>query len=731
VERTPLQVVLDAITTRTGTGQLQNGQWRLHCPAHPDRNSSLGLAETPAGHALLYCQAGCRTEDVLASVDLQMRDLYPITNGDRREDPIVATYPYVDETGQLLYQVLRTANKRFMQRRPDPTQPTKWIYKLDDTRRVLYRLPAVLQAIREGQTIYLVEGEKDVHTVEQDGCVGTCNPGGAGKWRPEYTDQLRGAHLVIVADIDPTGVGMRHARTLHQQLQPVAASLLLCQPAAGKDTTDHRLAGFALDELTIVDPNPPTPTPQAVPLPPEAIDGPPEPVSPATTDMGRARIRLTPASAFTIKPVRWVWDGRMPLGEICLIAGREGVGKSTFLAWLTAAITNGNLPGVYEGEPRAVLYSASEDAWSYTIAPRMVAAGANLDLVYRIDTLDDDGTPGKLILPRDSRYLPEIAEETKAAALMCDPILSLVDGRINPNQAQELRSALEPLKHAAETAGIVVPALVHFNKTRDVDILSMIAGSRSWSEVARAALAIAEDKEAEEYTCVVSQGKNNLGRRNLPNLLYTIDDVALETEDGPPARVGRLRWTGETELEAEEVLQRKPASQANRDNVNRTQAAILDWLDEQGRACSPREVADGLPDVLNYENAKKTLARLASRGVIQRVGTGLYRTEPAVPAAGTGSTPMRTRDPIGKTVPVPRPSQGGWKGGAGTKTVPGERAGTGQVVGAGQVVPDVVRSCTVCYGPLIPVEPGQTTHPTCQPQPPGDTLGATEGDTAT
>jgi hypothetical protein len=719
VERTPLQVVLDAITTRTGTGQLQNNQWRLHCPAHPDRKSSLGITETPAGHVLIFCQAGCRTEDVLAAVDLQMRDLYPVQAGDRRDDPIVATYPYVDETGQLLFQVLRTANKRFMQRRPDPDHPGKWVYKLDDVRRVLYRLPAVLQAIREGQTIHLVEGEKDVHTVENDGGVGTCNPGGAGKWRPEYTEQLRGAHLVIVADIDPTGVGMRHARTLHQQLQPVAASLLLCQPAAGKDTTDHRLAGLALDELTIVDPNPPTPTSQAVPLPPEAIDGPAEPISPAAIDNWRTRIRITPASAFKIRAARWLWEERMPLGEICLIAGREGVGKSTFLAWLASAITNGNLPGEYHGQPRAVLYSASEDAWSYTIAPRMLAAGANLDLVYRIDTLDDDGTPGKLILPRDSRYLPEIAEEYKAAALMCDPILSLVDGRINPNQAQELRSALEPLKHAAETAGLAIPALVHFNKTRDVDVLSMIAGSRAWGEVARAALAIAQDRDAEEYTCIVSQAKNNLGETtNLPNLLYTIDRVLLEAEeeDGRPAKVGRLRWTGETELEAEEVLQRKPTTAAAREQItNQTQAAILAWLDDQGRACSPREVADGLPDILSYENAKKTLARLASRGVIQRVGTGLYRTEAAVPAAGAGSTPMRTRDPIGKTVPVPRPSQGGWKGGTGTKVVPGERAGTGQVAGAGQVVPDMVRSCTVCYGPLIPVEPGQTTHPTCEP----------------
>lgn len=724
MDTTPIDRILAAIELATGPGKKTGpNRYELRCPAHPDHEPSLGLTCNSQDQALLYCQAGCNTADVLGAVGLAMRDLYPIRPDDRRTDPVVATYRYVDETGVLLFEVLRTASKKFRQRRPDPVKPNAWIYNLDGVRRVLYRLPAVMQAIHEGQTIYLPEGEKDVHTLEQDGLVATTLPGGVGKWRPEFTEALRGAHVVVICDRDTSGAGVRHGRNVAFLLQAVAASVTLMQPASGKDYTDHHTMGLGVDELEFVAID--MATPAAPPLPGQdgPVDGPPEPVSPAADDGWKERVRLTPASAFKIKPVRWMWQDRMPLGEICLVAGREGVGKSTFLAWLAAAITNGNLPGVYHGEPRAVLYSATEDAWSYTIAPRMLAAGANLDLVYRIDVIEEDGTPGKLILPRDSRHLPEIAESVKAAALMCDPILSLVDGRINPNQGSELRTALEPLKHAAEQAGLAIPALVHFNKTRDVDVLSMIAGSRSWAEVARAALAIAQDQDQDDYTCVVSQAKNNLGRKNLPNLTYTIDDVALETDDGPPAHIGRLRWTGESDTQAEEVLQRKPTGAGSRDTNNRTQTAIIQYLDDLGHAASPRQIADALPDVLNHENAKKTLARLAARGTINRVGTGLYSTTntdvTGVTPEGREGQPLlaRTRVDPSESLSLSPPQVRGVEG----KGRGQEREGQGQgrkgyTPPVPQRSPDTMISCRGCHGPLMPVEEGQVYHPTCHPE---------------
>ncbi|MBA7632893.1 hypothetical protein ES703_40449 [subsurface metagenome] len=57
---------------------------------------------------------------------------------------IVATYDYRDESGELLYQVVRYEPKDFRQRRPDGKGG--WIWNLNNTRRVLYRLQELLTA---------------------------------------------------------------------------------------------------------------------------------------------------------------------------------------------------------------------------------------------------------------------------------------------------------------------------------------------------------------------------------------------------------------------------------------------------------------------------------------------------------------------------------------------------------------------------------------------------------
>jgi hypothetical protein len=78
----------------------------------------------------------------------------------------------------LFYQTVRYAPKAFRQRRPDPERPGQWLWNLAGTPRVPFRVPQALEAITRGELLYVVEGEKDVLTLEQLGCVATCNVGG-------------------------------------------------------------------------------------------------------------------------------------------------------------------------------------------------------------------------------------------------------------------------------------------------------------------------------------------------------------------------------------------------------------------------------------------------------------------------------------------------------------------------------------------------------------------------
>ena len=106
---------------------------------------------------------------------------------------VVGAYRYADETGRTLYVKERLEPKRFRQFVPTPGG-RQWT--LNGTRRVLYRLPEVLEAVADGRLIFLCEGEKDTESVRSAGVVATTwtdgawQPGAAPKWRPEYSEQL-------------------------------------------------------------------------------------------------------------------------------------------------------------------------------------------------------------------------------------------------------------------------------------------------------------------------------------------------------------------------------------------------------------------------------------------------------------------------------------------------------------------------------------------------------------
>ena len=112
---------------------------------------------------------------------------------------IVARYSYEDKDGNTAYYVARFEPKAFRPQRPDG----KWT--LEGVTLVPYRLPQMLEAVKEGKEILLLEGEKDCDNAEKIGLVATTFPGGAGKWREEYSKWFRDAKVICVPDNDPPG----------------------------------------------------------------------------------------------------------------------------------------------------------------------------------------------------------------------------------------------------------------------------------------------------------------------------------------------------------------------------------------------------------------------------------------------------------------------------------------------------------------------------------------------
>lgn len=458
-----------AIEHATGRpGRRSGGQTRLLCPVHDDHDPSLDVKDAGDGTPLVICRV-CKASlpQVAEALGRTMFDFLG-NNGSTAEwtprGDAVAVYHYVDEKGSLLFDVCRTADKQFPQRKPDPSTKSGWAWRLGDVRRVIYRLPAVLRQAAEGGVIYVVEGEKDVHALERAGAVATCNPGGAGKWRPEYSECFRGAsEVIVVADRDDQG--LQHARSVVDATLGIT-HVRVVEPREGKDAADHLSAGLTLDDFLalVLDPVP--------------------------------RVFVSAAAfvaAQTEQPVP-LWGDEtvtvIPAGGFCLLAGRPGTGKTTFVLDLVCHLATG------KPFPSATLHGAWNAPWPVP-RPLRIALIENegpqemfrQKLAAKLAAFDDPGVAERLFIHSwswgsfsfaDAEVFERVVRELDEEAIdlvVGDPLGTLgLEGVGSPAETREFIRLLRPMGMGTTRAFLF---LHHFRERveRTEDELARISGA--------------------------------------------------------------------------------------------------------------------------------------------------------------------------------------------------------------------------------------------------------------
>ena len=211
------------------------------CPCHDDKNASLTISHK-GDKTFLYCHAGCETNDILESVGLKMSDLFdkPLEVEDKHksafEKDIEAIYKFYDENGDLAYEKIRKKGKKFLHRRYidgetvwgmeegiyTETFPGSKSWSIKERpgakkayypgqEQLLYNLPNVIKGIKEGQTIFITEGEKDSDSLITRGLIATTTSIGATKgdlgkkWPSRFNSFFKGANVVLLPDNDEPG----------------------------------------------------------------------------------------------------------------------------------------------------------------------------------------------------------------------------------------------------------------------------------------------------------------------------------------------------------------------------------------------------------------------------------------------------------------------------------------------------------------------------------------------
>lgn len=302
------------------------------------------------------------------------------------------------------------------------------------------------------------------------------------------------------------------------------------------------------------------------------------------------RIVLRRASDIKPRRVRWLWAGRFALGTLALFAGREAMGKSSISAWLTAQITRGTLPGECEGRPRAVLICATEDSWEHTIVPRLMAAGADLSLVYQVEVLSADDVHVGLSLPRDLHQMEQTATETGAALLVLDPLTSRLGESLDTHKDADVRRALEPLVAIADRAGMTVLGLMHHNKSGSTDPLQLVMGSKAFTAVARSVHTAVPDPDDETETRrLFGTPKNNLGPTDLPTLSFTLAPYAVETDDGT-AWTGHVVWGSDSSASIGDAMRHGAESPDDKSAVGEAAGWLADYIELAGGVAASADI---------------------------------------------------------------------------------------------------------------------------------------------
>jgi putative DNA primase/helicase len=417
---------------------------------------------------------------------------------------IVATYPYVDEHGAPLYEVVRYEPKDFRQRRPNGNGG--WTWNLDDTRRVLYHLPRLLAEIDAGSTVFIVEGEKDVEAIEAAGACATCNSGGAAaEWLPEFSALLLDRAVIVVADRDKPG--LKHARAIAAALQDVAGSVCLVEAAEGKDAAEHLAAGHLLGDFV--------PVPLAEP-PAEEPAGDDHDDQEAAHGVDLDRDLCVSFDDIEFEPVEWIWQRWIPAGMVTILFGLSGLGKSHLYVDITGHISNGtNFP---DGSPAPlgnVVIISAEDSPKSVIKPRLTFAGANVKRVFSFPSVEkfDENKRRVFSIVDDCEILKRNIIRHHATLGIIDPVTAYLSG-VESHVVTEVRGVLALLDEVAQSTGVGILCVMHPNKNGggDMKAVQRLSGSGAFGDAPRCVGLVAEDPDhKDEKRCLLLSAKMNLG----------------------------------------------------------------------------------------------------------------------------------------------------------------------------------------------------------------------------
>lgn len=483
-----------------GVKRRNENEYMARCPCHNDKKQSLCIGNGEKG-IVLKCQAGCDTRAILDRVGLKPADLFFEKKQDNRPQ-VIATYQYPNGV-----QKLRRSDKSFTWRRPDGKGG--WIYNRKGVPHNLYIAGEL------SEDVAIVEGEKDADNLHKLGWTAVSGEDGAGpgKWRSEYTEQLRGFPVVIFQDNDD--VGKAYAQEVAAALSSVAKSVhLLDLSKIWPEIPEH---GDVSDLISRFGEK-------------------------QASDMIAELIRKTPAWApqnpavscaadVPYEEPKWTIAPYFQRGKGTLIQGDSGSGKTAFVCAVAAHVSTGKplLNSTVETPGNVLVLSVEDD--QPILRGRIEASGGDLTKIFF------HNNPAGLTFT--SPEIWSIVKQYKIKLIIFDPFQAFLGSGIDMFRANETRPVLARLFELCDQEDCAVIIVAHTSKSSDKSAVNRSLGSVDIPASMRSVMQLIRNPDNPDQCIMVHVKSSNAPRGR--SIAYTIGDR------------GGVHWDGYSPITVEDL----------------------------------------------------------------------------------------------------------------------------------------------------------------------------------
>lgn len=354
--------------------------------------------------------------------------------------------------------------------------------------------------------VFICEGEKDAETLHKLGYNAASGADGAGhgKWRPEYTEQLKGLPVCIFQDNDK--IGKDYAQETAAALHGVASSVQVLDlsqvwpKAPEKGDISDLIAQFGPEKSCDMIAQLISTTPQWEP-----------------PTLARS---AKPASAFGEDNTQFLWYPYLPIGDYSVMMADGGTGKTILCCGIAAAVSTGKaLPGdEFDGRGQNVLMISAEDSGEI-LRKRLARSGADLDRVMILDCSDSLG----MSFSDEYDEFEATIKTYSPALVIVDPWHAFLGAGVDINRVNALRPVFQKLSHLAKKCQCSMILVSHVNKRAQGDNANNAAtGSSDFINASRSAFRVIFD-DVDEDCRVMVHTKTNYAAYG-KSIRYRIDD---------------------------------------------------------------------------------------------------------------------------------------------------------------------------------------------------------------